>query len=65
MIMQSDAMSSIKDKFKNLMSPDEKESENNDFYRTFADEHTAATLPPGRRQSMNYSNKRVTPFYVD
>jgi hypothetical protein len=71
MLMQSQAMSNIKGKFRDFMSPEdedrdkEKDNNSNDFNRTFADDRTAATLQPGRRQSMVYSNKRVSAFYMD
>jgi hypothetical protein len=67
MLMQSQAMSNIKGKFRDFMSPDDEEKDNNsnDFNRTFADDRTAATNQHGRRQSMVYSNKRVSAFYMD
>jgi hypothetical protein len=66
-LMQSQAVSNIKGKFRDFMSPEDKERHNNsnEFNRTFADDRTAATLQPGRRQSMVYSNKRVSAFYMD
>lgn len=31
----------------------------------YADDNTASTVHPGRRQSMNYRNQRLATFYCD
>ena len=60
-LMQSETMGNFKTKIRQFVSPEQQRTERH-AYPTFADEPTASTIAPGRRQSMNYYNKRITPF---
>ena len=64
-IMRSTTVTNIKNKFRELMSPNRGEQDDMDGYPNFSEDQTACTLPPGRRQSMNYGRKKFSQFYYD
>mmetsp|Transcript_6627 Transcript_6627/g.5729 ORF Transcript_6627/g.5729 Transcript_6627/m.5729 type:complete len:108 (+) Transcript_6627:958-1281(+) len=77
-IMTRETMSNIKNKVFYFMNDENEDSENKNLNLTskykrrddktrynFTNDNTASTIHPGRRQSMNYRNKRVATFYCD
>lgn len=65
--MRSDAVTTFKSKFKDFLSPERVEEKPDDLdrYPSYSEEQTASTIPKGRRQSINYRSKKITPFYYD
>jgi hypothetical protein len=65
--MRSDAVTTFKSKFRDFLSPEriEEKPDDLDRYPSYSEEQTASTIPKGRRQSINYRSKKITPFYYD
>lgn len=64
-IMRSEAVATIKQKFWQLLSSgdDERVETRQNSYPTLTEAQTACTLTKGRRQSINYGNKKIKTLY--